>query len=464
MYDKTLFPKNHNTGLRGFAVALVLGAAVFSTGCSDSGGSNSNEPAGSSLLSLNLPDSLTGGTATSSHRSLAARALNVAKSGNVARSSNGVGEPCFYDGVEDDDVFRNGYRMSKFMISAVATWTCLSDTIIDLSESVPHDGLIQEGENDTQAANYEADEPTHYSVTDDSATQTTVRLYYGFDRSMPPTSGDNPGFFLSWNEVANGDISGRMVVNGASIDPLNSDPEAPIDMRVDFDYTDTAKVADMFLRFDAGNAWADGLRIEVTKDLTASPLGQVFTARGLMEMKAQFVPVDGISELPQLRMYTVSDRLGEGAAVAEFVDVSLPLEIDAVTGDHLGNYIFDKTDIYFFDANQNSATPWDWIDKTITDSQYRGGRNLLTMTTAGIIDFLSLSPTYFSGTECANVGDDCTALLNAIFADGFAGQEQNQGSNPMGWRSTAITSPDYLVSVYPNGSNWTGAFDLTFIP
>ncbi|HHI94492.1 MAG TPA: hypothetical protein ENK04_13425 [Gammaproteobacteria bacterium] len=464
MYDKILFPKNHHTGLRGVAAALVLGAAIFSVGCSGSGGSsNSDEPTGSRLFSLSLPDSLTGGVAASNPRSLASRALNVAKSGNVARSSNDVGEPCFYDGVEDD-VFRNGYRMSKFMISAVATWTCLSDTIIDLSNSVPHDGLIQEAENDTMAANYEADEPTHFSVTDDSATQTTVRLYYGFDRSVPPTSGDKPGFFLSWNEADNGDVSGRMVVDGNNIDPLNSDPEAPVDMRVDFNYTDTAKVADMFLRFDNGNAWADGLRIEVTKDLTVSPLGQVFTARGLMEMKAQFMPVSGITEIPQLRMYTVSDRLGEGAAVAEFVDMSLPLEIDADTGDHLGNYIFDKTDIYFFDANQNSVTPWDWIDKRITDSQYRGGRNLVKMTTADIISFLGLSPTYFSGTECANVGDDCTVMLNAIFADGFAEQEQNQGMNPMDWRSTAITSPAYLGSVYPNGSDWSGAFDLTFMP
>jgi hypothetical protein len=465
MYDKTLFQtflfkKPHNTSLRSIAVAAVLSAAVFTAGCSDSGNSDTSAATGSNLLALSLPDSLTGGTATTSHRSVAMRALNVAKS-----SDAGVGEPCFYDGVEDDDIFRNGYRMSKFMVSAIATWTCLADTIIDLSALVTNDGSIQEGDNDTTAANYKADEPTHYSVTVDSETQTTVRLYYGFDRSVPPTAGDTPDFFLSWNETDSGDVSGRMVVNTGFIDPANRDPEDPTNMRVDFTYTDAAKVADMFLRFDTGNAWADGLRIEVTKDLTASPLGQVYTARGLMEMKAQFLPVTGISEVPQLRMYTVSDRLGEGAAVAEFVDVSLPLEIDAVTGDTLGNYIFDKTDIYFFDANQNSATPWDWIDKSITDSQYRGGRNLVPPTTeASIIDYLGLSLTYFSGTECANVGDDCTVMLNAIFGDGFADQEQNQGTNPMDWRSTAITSPAYLLSVYPNGSDWVGAFDLTFTP
>ncbi len=53
MYDKILFQKIRNTDLRGFAVALVLGAAVFSTGCSDSGGNN-NEPVGSTLLSCRV--------------------------------------------------------------------------------------------------------------------------------------------------------------------------------------------------------------------------------------------------------------------------------------------------------------------------------------------------------------------------------------------------------------------------
>ncbi|HEC20867.1 MAG TPA: hypothetical protein ENI97_16245 [Gammaproteobacteria bacterium] len=463
MFNQIRFQKIRHAGHLGVALALILGASMLVTGCSGSGDSSGTTSAGSNLLALNLPDSLTGGTAAggaviNSPRSFVPRAMSVAK------SSNGTGEPCFFSGVEDDDVFRNGYRMSKFMISAIATWTCLADTIIDLSDVVVHDGTIQESDNDTTAANYKADEPTHYSVTEDSATQTTVRLYYGYDRVTPPTSGDSPDFFLSWDEAANGDITGRMVVNAGMIDPANRDPEDPTSMRIDFNYTDSAKLADMFLRFDSGNPWADGLRIEVTKDLTVSPLGQVYTARGLMEMKAQFAPVAGISELPQLRMYTVADRLGEGAAVAEFVDVSLPLEIDAVSGDHLGNYLFDKTDIYFFDADQNSATPWDWIDKTVTDSQYRGGRNLVTMSTTDIIAFLGLSPSYFSGTECANVGDDCTAMLNAVFADGFAGQEQNQGSDPMDWRSTAITSPDYLLSVYPNGADWVGAFDMSFNP
>ena len=49
------------------------------------------------------------------------------------------------------------------------------------------------------------------------------------------------------------------------------------------------------------------------------------------------------------------------------------------------------------------------------------------MTTANIISFLSLSPTYFPGTKCGNLGDDYIVLLNAVLADSFSDQEQNQG-------------------------------------
>ncbi len=446
--------------LRGGAVALGLGALLLTAGC---GGSGSSSSADSDLLSLNmdLPASLTGGQTVGTPRGITARAVGASKL-ITTRSSDA--EPCFYNGVEDDDLFRNGYRMTKFMVSAVATWTCVTDVIIELAETIPQTGEIVEGDNDLNAANYDADEPTHYSVTEDSATQTTVRLYYGYDRAVPPTSGDNEDFFISWNTAENGDVSGRLIVDGSAIDPMNRDPEDPIAMRIDFDYTEMAKTADMFLQFDSGNPWAEGFRIEVVRDLTASPLGQVFTARGLMAMNAQFMPVTGITEVPELRMYTVSDRLGEGAAIAEFVDISLPLEIDATTGDHLGNYLFDKTDIYFFDADQTSAEPWDWVEKSITDSQYRGERNLVGVTTADIITWLGLPLSYFAGNECNNIGDDCTTLLNAIFTDGFADQEQNQGADPMDWRSAAIVSPDYLTSVYPNGSDWTGAFDLVFTP
>ncbi|MBL1277839.1 MAG: hypothetical protein COB30_017300 [Ectothiorhodospiraceae bacterium] len=199
MSDHNLFPTLRHTALRSAATALIVGASIFSAGCSDTG-DTSSLPAGSNLLTLSMPDSLTGGTTSTSTaasvRNRAARSVSISKSESATKSSDEFAELCFHNGVEDEDVFRNGYRMSKFMVAVIATWTCLADTIIDLAAVIPNDGQIKEGENDTTADNYEADEPTHYSVTSTSATQTTVRLYYGYDRAVPPTIGDDASFFF----------------------------------------------------------------------------------------------------------------------------------------------------------------------------------------------------------------------------------------------------------------------------
>ena len=228
------------------------------------------------------------------------------------------------------------------------------------------------------------------------------------------------------------------------------------------------------MKFDEGNEWANGFHIEVNKDLTASPFEQVFTARGIINMKRQFIDVADIGELPMLRMYTVSDRVGEGAAIAEFNDVALPLELNADTDNHLGNYLFDKLDTYFFDADQTVNEPWDWIHKTFTFAEFRGDRT--TRAIGGslfpefdpsldkIVDELGLPASYFTGTECAKVRDDCVELLNAIFASGFADQEPNQGMDPNDWRSAALQEFDYLETVYPNGVDWGGAFEYEFTP
>jgi len=443
------------------AVSLLVGLAACSSGDDDNDGQNSRK---SITLDMQIPNSLTGALTADSSMPIALQA-----------NAQGVGMPCTFAGVDDeDDPFRNGYEMTKFMVSAVATWTCITDTLIDIADSIPHDGSVHAADNQTDNDNYEADEPTHYSVTDDSDTQTTVRLYYGYDRDVPPLPSQDPQFYISWNKAANGNVEGRLVIDGTRIDPEHRDIEDPTLMRLDFSYTDAEKLANMYLRFDEGNEWADGFRIEVRKDLTASALEQVFTARGLMNMKAQFLPVADIDELPVLQMFTVSNRLGDGAAVAEFEDVSLPLDLNADTGNHLGNYLFDKTDKYFFDADQGSNEPWDWIHKSFSFAEYRGGRT--TPLTGGtgedpfdpsldqIVTFLGLPDTYFTANECNVVGDSCVELLNAVFENDFAGQEPNQGADPADWRSSAIANPDYLGSVFPNGSDWSGAFDFGFTP
>ena len=408
-------------------------------------------------LSLSLPDSLTGGRiATTAPRTISAAAASA--------SSN---QPCAFLGIgDDDDPFKNGYRMTRFMVSTISAWTCLTDLFMDVAVTVPHDGVIRQTENNRDAASYDRNDPTHYSVSDASATQTVIRLYYDYSRSAPPIASSAPGLYVSWNKSAANVVTGRLVVDALLINGDQRKPKDPIAMRMDFTFDGKQKMADMFLRFDDTNEWADGFRIQVTHDLNANPLQTVYVARGLMDMKRQFLPVSGVSELPQLKMYTVSDRLGKGAAIGRLVDVGLGLELNSAN--HLGNYIFDKTDTYFFQADKD----WDYINKIVTASQYRGGRT--TPASGGswlpfnpsldmIEQQLNLGSGYFTGT-CATLGDDCSALMNAIFADGFAGHEKNQGSDPLDWRSTAIANPDYLSTVYPNGVSWDGAFEPVFTP
>lgn len=447
--------------------APLLGALVMLSACS-----NTDDSAQKSLsIDMALPDSITGGKAL--NPPLGVVMAQKATAALVTKQSSDL--PCAFIGGDKDDPFRNGYEMTKFMVSVVATWTCVTDTVIELSTLLPHDGSIIQTDND-KASNYDSEEPTHYSISDDTGTQTTVRLYYNFDRTSPPTLTDLPGFYLSWDDAdtESGKVQGKFIMDLAGLDKPTSDSQDPIAMRLDFDNNASQKLADVYLQFGAGNEWADGFRIEVSKDLTAPASQQVFTAKGLIAMTAQFLPVASITETPTLKMFTVSNKFGDGAALVEFADISLPLLL--TPSNNLGDYVFSKEDKYFFDADQSSSEPWDWINKTVILSQYRGNRN--TPLTGGswtlpfdpsidlIIMGLNLDTDYFTGSKCGDINSDCNAFLNAVInsEEGFDGQEKNQGADPMDWRSAALQSASYLTTVYPNGEDWTGAFEQIFTP
>ena len=453
------------------AVTTLLLSSLL-VACGDEQGDATTLNTGKPDLNLAIPASLTGGSASSvpSLAKSAETVVNVSSSIKMAKA--GTGQPCAYLGNEDKGApFHNGYETSKFMISIMASWTCIADLLIDVSGFVPHNGEIIETENDNNSADFEADEPTHYSVSDDSDTQVTVRLYYNYSRSQPPVTGEEAQFYVSWNETENGNVEGRMIIDGAGVDWDNNDSDDPSMMRMDFIYTESQQTADMFLQFDDNNAWADGFRITMLKDLETNPLLKVFEARGLINMKAQFAPANNISEIPDVHLYTVSDALGNGASIAEFRKLSLPLELNTDLGNHLGNYLFSKKDVYYFEHDMD----WEYINKTVPFAEYRGERT--TPETGGtwlpfdpsldlIITALSLDNDYFTGTKCALIGDDCIDLINAVFefTGGFAGQEENQGADPLDWRSTEISNADYLTTVYPNGINWTDAFEHSFTP
>jgi len=445
-------------------VAPMLCAVALLVGCEKS---EEQATTATGYFSMDIPDSMTGGKSTLVSNAVASKASSVL----AATSSSDV--PCIYLGADSEDPFRNGYEMTKFMVSVVAVWTCVADNAITLSNSIEHDGLMIATGNDQLASDYDAEEPTHYRIIDLSDSQSSLFLYYGYTADVPPTNNDLAGIYLSWNETEAGDVQGKFIIDIAGMTPENVDPEAPSAMRIDFDNTSDQKLTNMYLMFDNGNQWADGFRIEVAKDLTVAADQQVFTARGLLSMKGQFLPANGVTESPTMKMFTVSDAFGEGAAVSEFLDIALPLELNAETGNHLGNYIFSKEDKYFFDANQRSSKPWDWIEKIVTSAEYRGGRT--TPTTGGTFEpfdpsldllnlALGLDASYFTGTQCGDLNSDCTDFMNAVIEDGFAGQEMNQGSEPADWRAAAIQSGTYLDSVLPLGDSWDTVFLQNFSP
>ena len=445
--------------LRQLSAATLLSLPLLFMGCAD----NNEDTESPIKLSMNLPDSMTGG-----------RTANISNKPSAYASTSGlhqaaISEPCTFIGSGNEEPFKNGHTMTKFLIGASATWTCIADLLIAYSYELPNDDQIYATGNDTLASNYDPKDPTHYRITQVSEQEKVIRMYYGYPLAVPPTQSDIEAFYVTWNVDANGGLTGRLIIDAEAIDgTTNGDNKHPSQMRMDFDYGAAVKTADMFLKFLDSNQWAEGFRIRIVESLNSVSGQERFTAQGLLAMKAQFSPYENITEVPNVRIFSVSNELGKGAAVAEAQDFALPFMINEDLNNHLGHYLATKTDAYYFKGDVSHAQPWDFVNKSFTQAVLRGGRT--TAETDGrwvpfnpsldmIRIALELSDTYFTGTECANVDDDCLELLNAIFVDGFAGQEPNQGEDPMDWRSNTLSTPSYLDTVYPNGSSWDGAFD-----
>lgn len=487
------------------AVTLLGSSLLLGCGASDDENPTGEEGGEYSALNLNLnlPDSLTGGepillaaqsvSRNASKRVQASKMVNVngERAQITATAAQTSNQPCSFMGSEDDDFMRNGYEMTKFMVSTVASWSCISDTLVSFSEFVEKNGVITAADNDTASEFYDPEEPTHYSVHStsiffsesdssdvsvdgdvdegiQSLDQITMKLYYGFDQSTPPTTESTPQFFITWIGDSEEEFTGKIIVDALAINP-DLDEEEPIKMRMDFSKSSTQRVTDMFMEFDDEHEFATGFRIKVIKALDVNPLTTVFQAQGIIETKGQWLEVnsdmDNGMAVPEVTLFAVSNQMGEGAAIAQIDSLALPLEISS--NNHLGDYLMDKSDIYFFDDDQQSIQPWDWIEKSISESEFLGGRT--TPATGGteidpsldmMVSYLDLDLDYFTQGLCENIGDNCDELLNAVFQDGFEGQEQNQGTDPQDWRSEAIENATYLESVYPNGVDWSGAFDL----
>ena len=443
------------------ASIFVLGLAA----CEDSDSANSGNT--DFRTQLNLPESLTGTNVTASSKPgsehFLARGVDNFSNTNQSNSEQELFS-CAYLGPEDDDIFKNGYNMTKFMTSAVATWLCIGDSLIVVSNILPRDGVVRETEHDGDDASYDPDEPTHYKIVEQDDGTVEVSLYYGFSHAQDLPVNAEIGFYFVWKETDAG-TTGKMIIDAQAVNNAASDDSDPVKTRMDFDYNTNAKLADMYMIFDSNNEWADGFRIQVNKNLNANVDEHVFTAIGKMSMIKQFDSTGALESIvasvqPFFDVYTVANEAGDGAAKAQFSDLAFPLVIDA--NDHLGSYLADKVDVYFFDKNNDP----EFIDKSFTNSEFKDNRNLNDILITDVDNFLvtegaSISSTYFD-SNCITADDNCDTFLDALFEVGEYDQEGNFGTDPNDWRTSALASAAFLDSVFPSGaSSWDGVFDTT---
>ncbi|PCI27718.1 MAG: hypothetical protein COB67_07965 [SAR324 cluster bacterium] len=417
---------------------------LFSFGCksddSDSGDSGDSGTASITTpsLDMNAPDSITGGKQNASSNMLA-----MSFAATAAATSDGP--DCSFNEVSGNP-FQNGYSMTKFLVNQTSTWSCMSEFMMNavMAMGFPTDGTIQSIPSDPS----DSGGPTGVSITQNSSTQNTIRLYFNNDSTTP-------GMFISWNTVGN-TTEGRLVL-GAGMMSDGNEAGAPNQLRMDFNITSAQQVADLFLAFPAASTDIGGFRTEVTKTLSDSS----FVARGRMDMKGSFgadATMDSWTPKPAIMMYAITDSTGKGAASSSMANMGFPLG-------GLGYYQFTMADEYFFTATGTS----EYVNKSIPSAVYKEGRTIADASADSTYGSMFGLPGSYFQTTCNNVADaDCDVFITALFSNDNFGQEQNSGTDPGDSRSTvinALTDSDYLSSVYPAGStSWTGVFDMSFTP
>jgi len=341
---------------------FALVALLFIGACSDDNTTATTTTTDTPTVDMSFPSALTGGESSSGALTNALAAV-TGEDNIETRTSDGAPHCSFAGAGSGQDPFQNGYVMTKFLVGMVAEWMCMTDFLIGAvsTMSIPADGsilTIPEDPDDSGA-------PSGISVTTDSATQKTIRLYWNSDNTTP-------GMYFSWN--TNGaSTQGKLVITAAMMNDSN-DSNAPNGMRLDFSLETASQTADLFLGFPAGNSMSvSGFRTQVTKNLDSSAT-PVFTALGRMDMSGQFMSgfdtaIPGTPP-PTMLIYSVSDTNGEGAAIASFTNVGISFDFTSSSLGHLGYYLTTKTDKYFF----TSAGASQWINKSFTSATFEGGR------------------------------------------------------------------------------------------
>ncbi|MDH5750995.1 MAG: hypothetical protein OEZ59_01080 [Deltaproteobacteria bacterium] len=453
-------------------------------------------------LSMDLPDSLTGGTSIVTPTSSRYTPLAAGD------------DPCAFNGQNEQNWHDNGYKMARFMVGAVASWSCLADQIMMFTDIFvalgwPTDGTTYPLENNNST---DPNPVTAMGIlVDDSAdpARREVRLFWG-EASPGVANTTDAGMFFAWDTSADGTVSGRVVVDAAALNG-SVEPEGPTYMRMDFSITSQHKIGEMFLAFEAQNEFTNAFRIKVTKNLDgANPLYEVM---GNIDVKAQFdtrFTADHPGYTPSLKMYAISNGLGHGAAVARIADLGFRFagfeavyEIpedptsNIITSDHLGAFLFTKDDTYYFTNLGNGNHEPVYVNKAVYSASYLGGKLFdqhgylqdtgvwiyndngdpvtwfggvateysaehakLFETPEEWLDWAlmgapspiptPLTPTYSNCTAAPGPSTDCVTFLNAVFQNDDFGQAANMGTEPDDYRKPLIDAATYLDTSCPN--------------
>lgn len=421
---------------------LVLLLALGLAGCEDdsstSQSSSSDTYDGDGVtISIDYPDTLTGGSTTGT----------TALSRTVQRLGGGRAiDDCFYEG--NDEWWVNGYNMTQFLIGTSATWTCITENLIAAILLLP----LPNG--------------TFIDISDDSDPDGATGLMYSkvdgiysFEFFYGGSTQDSD-LWVAWTE-SGGAVEGKLILTDTAFDEDDGSSNELAGLRVDFLKNSDEESADLYVEFGETTDLI-GYRAEVMHDLSGT--FPDYTAKGIVELRSQWSPdfaTAGVTAIPDLRIITYADDVGSGAAIGRFVDAGLSLQDS--TSD-FGLYLFNKDDIYYFDADGTD----EFINKTIDVATYEGGRDA----TPGELDlvegFLGLGGSYFDANcndETATAGSatrDCDVFVQALYVLPWSGEETNSGVKPVDERSTlidAVTEDDYLDTSLPED-----VFDHTFTP
>ena len=365
---------------------------------------------------------------------------------------------CNFDGDgAGNDPFRDGYNMTKFLVSAVATWQCFADSIIIIVAAIPFptDGTFVELTPDPD----DPGAPTGIRITDNSASQRTIELFFNGETTTA-------GVYLSWSFGTN--FEGKLILSSTVMtdpDDPNFDAEAPNGLRMDFANDGTTQTADMIISFPSTNLWAEAFRIDAVKTLADSS----FVVRGIMSMTRQWDPNYAGLAVPKLKMFGVSDSDGLGAAMSQFADLGLNLNL--VSGTTLGSYNFTFNGRYYFLADGTS----EWINKLVSSAEFADPALTRTASPAEI-SFVEAAlglPGYFTAPCSATFQAVCTELFQELFALGFSGSGKDvndpPGTEPTDSRMAALDAGTFLTTHCPADAGScvlddTDVFEQTFTP